>query len=191
MRKLLLLFLCCVPFFISCNKDKKETLQQGRLDIHIINQTKADDDKVGAPMPAEVLKNAAYFGCMAAGIWDNELMLGISENDKDFENNIIKVWGDYILYPSYDEANDREYLKLLDDGPYHIINRHNWRVCDENGKVLAYLPDEVFKENKIKIQALFKEKKYKEIYKLLQEAFTAIPITEEEYNKLEQSHPKK
>lgn len=194
--KKLLLILCLLPLvMVSCDKDDKpeKKTEPGLMHVHVKKElTKSGAAQNGCPTPAEVIKRAHHFVAMDGGMWgkDAEANLGIAEECKDYENNIIKVWGDYVVKPRYKDSEwvlEIDHYDLLDSKPYHIICRHNWRVCDRYGNILAYIPDEQFINARSKIRKLFDEGKYQEIYDLLQETFTAIPITEEAYNELEQS----
>ncbi len=200
MKKLLLLFFTLSLALTSCKEkdNKQEYLGAQLLNIHIKNQTTRADEVTNPtsqqiPTIQEVIKRADVLRYMDAGSWKDYRNVALDDDDKDYENNIIKILGDFILVA---ERNDYDgtptgKILLLDKEPYEMINCHNYRIYDKNDVLIAYIPDEVLIENKAKIQALYKENNLKAIYKLFQDTFIAIPTTQEIYDKLPQSQKPK
>ena len=127
--------------------------------------------------PAEIVRECQNF-CMDDSDEKINLLSGISDKMRDYENNRIKMWGQQII-------DEEGRLKET------FIKCKNVRICsgkypdkDNHRNIIAYIPNKVMQEGWIKIKKAYDAGNYDEVYRLFQEVYTAIPITPTEYAKL-------
>lgn len=169
----------------ACNGDKpkKGLLKQGTMvyinvkqdGLKAMDGTTSTDEKLYTP--AEIVKEAMNF-CLDDPEGDINVLLGISDEMKDFENNRIKMWGEQII------NRDGELVE-------YFMKCKNVRICngkypdkDNHRNIIGYIPNKVMQEGWIKIKKAYDAGNYEEVYRLFQEVYTAIPITPSEYQKL-------
>ncbi len=87
------------------------------------------------------------------------------ETMKDFNIPALKMLGIDVI-----NANG-EYIRDLTTAKSVFIT-------DINGDTLAYVPDEVIKAARPLIEAAYADENYTEVYRLFDEAFTFLPLTE-------------
>ena len=172
----------------ACNGDKpkKGQLKQGAMvyinvkqdGLKAMDGTISTDEKLYTP--AEVVRECSNF-CLDDPDGDINVLNGISDEMKDYENNRIKMWGEQII------SKDGELVE-------YFIKSKNVRIIAKNvpGKtnptvdegIIAYIPNKVMQEGWIKIKKAYDAGNYEEVYRLFQEVYTATPITPSEYQKL-------
>ncbi len=172
----------------ACNGDKpkKGLLKQGAMvyinvqekGLKAMDGTTSTDEKLYTP--AEVVRECSNF-CLDDPDGDINVLNGISDEMKDYENNRIKMWGEQII------SKDGELVE-------YFIKSKNVRIIAGNvpGKtnptvdegIIAYIPNKVMQEGWIKIKKAYDAGNYEEVYRLFQKVYTAIPITPSEYQKL-------
>lgn len=127
--------------------------------------------------PAEIVKESLNF-CIESTYGGKDVLVGISDEMKDYDNNRIKMWGQQIIT---EKGELEEYF----------IRAKDVRICngkypdkDNHRNIIAYIPNKVMQEGWVKIKAAYDAGNYDEVYRIFQEVYTAIPITPSEYAKL-------
>lgn len=87
------------------------------------------------------------------------------ETMKDFNIPALKMLGIDVI-----NANG-EYIRDL-------TTAKSVYITDINGDTLAYVPDDVINNARPLIEAAYAEENYTEVYRLFDEAFTFLPLTE-------------
>jgi hypothetical protein len=87
------------------------------------------------------------------------------ETMKDFNIPALKMLGIDVI-----NANG-EYIRDL-------TTAKSVYITDINGDTLAYVPDDVINNARPLIEAAYADKNYTEVYRLFDEAFTFLPLTE-------------
>lgn len=104
----------------------------------------------------------------------------VSPDQRDFEKPAIKMWGDDII-------RDGKIAQYWFDAR-DIVIRGAW-INDTGynpipGDTIAYIPNKVVAAAKVKIDKAYEAGDLEEVMRLFQEAFTAVPITGEEWQAL-------
>lgn len=99
--------------------------------------------------------------------------LGINEEDKLYDTHTIRIYSNYII------TQKGELLPDLIDG--HDFIFYDARTPKE---VVGYIPNAVMREAGRKIKEAYKAGNHDEVYRLMQEAFVAYPLTDAEYKAL-------
>ena len=102
-----------------------------------------------------------------------ESSLGIKEEDKLFDTHTIRIYSNYII-------TERGELS------HEFIDGHDFIFYDARHpeEVVGYIPNAVMHEAGRKIKEAYKAGNHEEVYRLMQEAFVAYPLTEAEYKTL-------
>lgn len=130
--------------------------------------------------PAEIVKESLNF-CIDDPEGSVNVLVGISDEMKDYDNNRIKMWGQQIIT---EKGELKEYFIKAKDVRIiagNVPGKTNPTV-DEG--IIAYIPNKVMQEGWVKIKKAYNEGNYDEVYRIFQEVYTAIPITPSEYAKL-------
>ena len=102
-----------------------------------------------------------------------ESSLGIKEEDKLYDTHTIRIYSNYII------TQRGELLPDFIDG--HDFIFYDGRTPKE---VVGYIPNAVMREAGRKIKEAYKAGNHEEVYRLMQEAFVAYPLTDAEYKTL-------
>ena len=103
----------------------------------------------------------------------SETSLGIKEEDKMLDTHTIRIYSNYII------TQKGELLPDFIDG--HDFIFYDARIPEE---VVGYIPNAVMREAGRKIKEAYKAGNHEEVYRLMQEAFVAYPLTDAEYKAL-------
>lgn len=103
----------------------------------------------------------------------SETTLGIKEEDKLYDTHTIRIYSNYII------SQQGELVPDFIDG--HDFIFYDARTPKE---VVGYIPNAVMREAGRKIKEAYKAGNYNEVYRLMQEAFVAYPLTDAEYKTL-------
>lgn len=123
---------------------------------------------------------------------------GIAPEMRDVEHQRIKMWSEMVIAKRPFKENGQRVDKwtLLDDG---WISRRDVRLVISNiepfttddgvvipagEKVIAYIPNAKMDEAQKAIRKAWEAKNNEEVYRLFNEAFTFIPITNNEWEAL-------
>lgn len=126
--------------------------------------------------PKEVVENAGNFTFTRIDGMQN-VVLGIAPEQLDVENARIKMWGEQII---------SENGELVD----YFIGARDVRIMqgalpeDGGNFAIAYIPNAKMIEAEKRIKEEYKKGNYDEVYRLFHEVYTAIPITQAEWDKL-------
>lgn len=103
----------------------------------------------------------------------SEAYLGIKEEDKLFDTHTIRIYSNYII---------TQKGELLPD----FIDGHDFIFYDARTpkEVVGYIPNAIMREAGRKIKEAYKAGNHEEVYRLMQEAFVAYPLTDAEYKTL-------
>ena len=102
-----------------------------------------------------------------------ESSLFIKEEDKLFDTHTIRIYSNYII------TERGELSPEFIDG--HDFIFYDGRTPKE---VVGYIPNAVMHEAGRKIKEAYKAGNHEEVYRLMQEAFVAYPLTDTEYKAL-------
>ena len=171
MRRILIL-LCVVAVattFASC--DKGDKWRNGTLAINVRESvaTKAD----GHLTPAQIVRKA-YSLDMSNGIDSFHGRRGWAPEQRDTVNNKLMMYSTDVI------GIDGE----LKNGQYSFINTKSAYIVDSNEVVIAYIPSSVLKKAHDDIIEAYNRNDYDAVYKLFNDAYEAIPITQAEYDAL-------
>ena len=173
MKKLFIL-LTCVAVLASCSKDD-EWDSDRTLDINIRESlTKADAD--GHFTPKEIVDStwAMEFNYNDVDGSIGTARRGFSEAQRDTINWKLKMWSEDVIFEG----------KLNDSYRSNFLQAFNVRLLTANRKVIAYIPNSVLRTAETAIRKAFTDGDYDTVYSLFDDAYTAIPITQEEYDAL-------
>ena len=171
MRRILIL-LCLVAVataFASCNKEDKWS--ERTIDINVRESLTRGED--GRLTPAQIVRKA-YSLDMSNGINAFHMRRGWAEQQRDTINNKLMMYSTDVI------GIDGE----LKNGQYSFINVKSAYIVDSNEVVIAYIPSAVLKKAHDDIIEAYNRNDYDAVYKLFNDAYEAIPITQEEYDAL-------
>lgn len=126
------------------------------------------DDQI--PTPREVVERAGSFMYKDHKTGKPNMPLAIAPEQKDFENNRIKMWGEMIVEP--DGTLNDYFIKLRD---LRILAP--MRDGETENPIIAYIPNKRMAEAELAITTAYNEGNNAEVYRLFQELYTAIPTT--------------
>lgn len=151
-------------------KDKLRSLDVETRALPII-----DGDTQKILTPKEVVEEAVNFVLTGKDAYGNiveNVRVGITDSEmKDIPNARIKMREDMIV--------DR-FGKLVT----YFFEAKNVRIEGTNGIIIAYIPQATLQEAWTKIKAAYDKGDYDTVYKLFQDAYTAIPCTTKQYEAL-------
>lgn len=130
--------------------------------------------------PAEIVRECQNF-CIDDPEGSVNVLVGIGDEMKDYDNNRIKMWGQQIIT---EKGELKEYF-IKSKNVRIIIGKVPGKTnptLDEG--IIAYIPNKTMQEGWVKIKAAYDAGNYDEVYRIFQEVYTAIPITPTEYAKL-------
>lgn len=139
--------------------------------------TTTTDDPI--PTPREVVEQAINFLMTEPQTGKPNCGLAIAPEQKDFENNRIKMWGEMIIEP--DGTLSDYFLKVRD---FRILARLQGDETEQ--RIIAYIPNRKMEEAEAAITKAYNEGNYDEVYRLFQELYTAIPTTTARWKKLKE-----
>ena len=122
------------------------------------------------PTPREVVEQAITFMYKDYETGKPNMPLAVGPEQKDFENNRIKMWGEMIIEP--DGTLSNYFLKVRD---FRILARLQGNETKQ--RIIAYIPNKRMEEAEVAITKAYNEGNYDEVYRLFQELYTAIPTT--------------
>lgn len=171
----------------ACNPKEEPNKQQvldpsAQLYINVRNQPMRDaqdttttEDPI--PTPREVVEQAITFLYTDPKTGKIDMPLGIADEQKDYENERIVMWGDMIITDKdRKEAGDYHlndyFLKVRD---FRILAR--LQGDEKEQRIIAYIPNKRMAEAEVAITKAYNEGNYDEVYRLFQELYTAIPTT--------------
>lgn len=156
----------------GCGKD--DGVRHGTVDINVRETaTKAGD----VLSPKEIVKQC----------WAIEIDLangqggirGWADAQRDTVNCKLKMWATDVI--------NEETGKLLNDPENDFLGAKTARLIlglEDNYRVIAYIPSATLEAARTSIQAAYDKGDLDEVYRLFQEAYTAIPISQEDYDAL-------
>ncbi len=172
MRRFLIL-LCLVAVstaFASCGKENKWS--ERTIDINVREiLTRADVDS--ALTPAQIVRKA-YSLDMSNGINAFHMRRGWAEQQRDTVNNKLLMYSTDVI------SIDGELMNTK----YDFINVQSAYIVDSNEVVIAYIPSAVLRKAHDDIIEAYNRNDYDAVYKLFNDAYEAIPITQAEYDAL-------
>ena len=122
------------------------------------------------PTPREVVEQAMNFLMTEPQTGKPNCGLAIAPEQKDVENNRIKMWGEMIIEP--DGTLSEYFLKVRD---FRILARLQGDETEQ--RIIAYIPNKRMEEAEVAITKAYNDGNYDEVYRLFQELYTAIPTT--------------
>ena len=137
--------------------------------------TTTTDDPI--PTPREVVEQAMTFMFTNPRTSKPNSALAVGPEQKDFENNRIKMWGEMIV--ERDGTLNDYFLKVRD---FRILAR--LQGDEKEQRIIAYIPNKRMEEAEVAITKAYNEGNYDEVYRLFQELYTAIPTTTARWQEL-------
>lgn len=137
--------------------------------------TTTTDDPI--PTPREVVEQAMTFLFTSPLTGKQNSALAIGPEQKDFENNRIKMWGEMIIEP--DGSLIDYFFKARD---FRILARLQGDETEQ--RIIAYIPNKRMEEAEAAITKAYNEGNNAEVYRLFQELYTAIPTTDARWKEL-------
>lgn len=156
----------------GCGKD--DGIRHGTVDINVrATATKAGD----VLSPKEIVKQClAMESLFENGEWSRR---GWADRQRDTVNCKLLMYASDIIDEDYgtlhDDINARDFL----------VAKYAWLVNDKD-EVIAYIPSANLEEARRKIHAAYDKGDLSEVYRLFQDAYTAIPISQEDYDILKE-----
>lgn len=131
--------------------------------------------------PRQVVEQAGAF--ITNGVM-GEASLGISSKEEDGEKalEMKDVKNARFLLPGDMIIKKDPYTGEISLDPY-FLTAEDIRVSDGN-KVIAYIPQSVVKKAWEEVQTAYNAGDYEKVYKLFDEAYTAIPCTQKQWEAL-------
>ena len=188
----LLAVVAVVMAVTACNgKDKPNgRLEQGAmLYINVKNgnlksmdvRATDGDNKEGLLTPREIVETATAM-VFAHPDGRKNTNISILPEQKDVENERIKMWGEQVINA---DGTLNEYFITLRDVRIVAPNK-----LDKDGKMIpdfnvtGYIPNEVMERAEKEIRKEYAAGNYDKVYKLFQDAYTATPINLEMWEAL-------
>lgn len=171
MRRFLIL-LCLVAVstaFASCGKVNKWSERTIDINVRENVTTKADEHLT----PAQIVRKA-YSLDMSNGINAFHMRRGWAEQQRDTVNNKLLMYSTDVI------SIDGELMNTK----YDFINVQSAYIVDSNEVVIAYIPSAVLRKAHDDIIEAYDRNDYDAVYKLFNDAYEAIPITQAEYDAL-------
>lgn len=168
MRRFLIL-LCLVAVstaFASCGKVNKWSERTIDINVRENVTTKADEHLT----PAQIVRKA-YSLDMSNGINAFHMRRGWAEQQRDTVNNKLLMYSTDVI------SIDGELMNTK----YDFINVQSAYIVDSNEVVIAYIPSAVLRKAHDDIIEAYNRNDYDAVYKLFNDAYEAIPITQAEY----------
>ena len=167
--KKLFIFLLCAAAIVAC--DKGDKWSERTIDINVRESLTRGED--GRLTPAQIVRKA-YSLDMSNGIDSFHGRRGWAPEQRDTVNNKLMMYSTDVI------GIDGE----LKNGQYSFINTKSAYIVDSNEVVIAYIPSSVLKKAHDDIIEAYNRNDYDAVYKLFNDAYEAIPITQAEYDAL-------
>lgn len=145
--------------------------------MKVTNATDTTTTEDPIPTPREVVERAGCFIVTEPRTGKPDCPLGIADEQKDYENERIVMWGDMIITDQdRKEAGDYHlndyFLKVRDLRILGVL-----RDGETEQPIIAYIPNKRMEEAELAITTAYNEGRYDDVYRLFQELYTAIPTT--------------
>lgn len=177
MKKLFIL-LTCIAVLASCSKGN-EWDSDHPININVretLSRADTTDTTARRLTPKEIvqqtwsiqLHNVDEYGIVY------EPVRGFSDAQIDTVNWRLKMWSTDII----------DFRGNLMDGPLDFLNSYDVTLIKESCEVIAYIPNSVLETAREEIISAYNDGDYDRVYDLFDDAYTAIPITQAEYDEL-------
>lgn len=176
----LLVALVAMMALVGCNGKDEPAVKKikpldpnAKLSINVRTSLKSalNDSDTKHLTPLEIVQQAGQMEYKLASNGQN-IYRSISDVQRDVENVAIKMWGTDII--SVEDGSLQDYF----------LDNRNYVFTLPMGDTIAYIPNVVVIEASKNIRQAYKEGDTEKVYKLFQDAFTALPITGAEYAEL-------
>ena len=169
--KRILMMLICAAAIVATACDKENKWSERTIDINVReSHTRGEDGRL---TPAQIVRKA-YSLDMSNGIDSFHGRRGWAEQQRDTINNKLMMYSTDVI------GIDGE----LKNGQYSFINTKSAYIVDSNEVVIAYIPSSVLKKAHDDIIEAYSRNDYDAVYRLFNDAYEAVPITQEEYDAL-------
>lgn len=172
MKKILFLLIVSLAFASCDKKDLPEP--KGQLDPNaMITLRPAASARATVPglTALEIVEQAVNL-CYQTYWLDNintgeikTVVRTFIEEHKNLENQLLRMWGTDII------TQDGDYRK-------DFTNAFNVYITNASNDTIAYVPDAVINAARPLIEAAYEDENYTEVYRLFDEVFTFLPISE-------------
>lgn len=165
------------------NKDKPKILEQGAmLYVNVKNPANMkaaiadvptiEGDEFTRLTPRQLVEKAIMFYFLHRDDKGEiaESNVSIEDEQKDIEGERIKMWGEQVI--NRDGTLNDFFIGLRDV-------RIGMTIVE--GNIGGYIPNSVMEEAEREIRKAYSEGRYDDVYRLFQDAYTAIPCTEKEW----------
>lgn len=163
----------------SCESDKPNGLldPNAQISINVVSgaTTRAESDEEQPLSPLEVVKQAMSLHVTAHGR-ETDSSRRILDKQRDLENVAVRMFGNDIISES--PRHKGELQKAF------IGGKDVYFTTLDDKDTIAYIPNRVLREAYIKVLAAYESGNHEEVYKLFQQAYTAVPCTGKQYREL-------
>ena len=176
MKRILLSILTIALLAVACDKKDITVIDKGKLDpnaVILIKPAKGVQLRAFVPglTATEIVEQTENIKWQTQWLDDvySEVPVpiarGFSDAQIDVEIPALKMWGVDII------SQTGEFYKTF-------IYGTNFYLTDRNNDTIGYVPQNVIDNARILIEAAYNDDNYTEVYRLFDEAFTFLPITE-------------
>lgn len=179
---IVLLALVAVVAVTACDgeKPKKGLLKQGAMvyvnvkegGLKAMETTTAPNEETRLT-PRQIVEQALNFMFIDPESKKPDMNIGILDVQRDLENVRIKMWGEQVINKD----------GTLND---YFISLRDVRILGLADAIIGYIPNKVMEKADKEIRQAYEAGEYERVYELFQEAYTATPITTQEWNALKE-----
>lgn len=123
--------------------------------------------------PRQIVEQAQDFMFIDPETKKPDMNIGILDVQRDLENVRIKMWGEQVINKD----------GTLND---YFISLRDVRILGIGSGIIGYIPNKVMEKADKEIRQAYEAGEYEKVYELFQEAYTATPITTQEWNALKE-----
>lgn len=180
MRAYIIIILSGLIALTSCcksNEDRPNILKDATLNINVRDGLRSEGNGQTLLTPREVVEKTDIMKFLSPKYKNTISSRGFSDAQRDFKNNRLKMWAsDVILDRGGTIELETEFLLARD---VTLIDARG-----DKSDTIAYIPNKVLEQSYKDIREAFEKKDYQRVYELFEQAYTAIPITGEQYKEL-------
>lgn len=179
MRAIIIILLSGLIALTSCcksNEDRPNILKDATLNINVRDGLRSEGNGQTLLTPREVVEKTDIMEFIPSKHKDRIASRGFSDAQRDLKNNRLKMWAEDIILDRGGTVELETTFLLARD--VILID------AGEKSDTIAYIPNDILEKAYKDIRVAFDQKDYQRVYDLFEKAYTAIPITGEQYKEL-------
>lgn len=180
MRAIIFFLLSGLIALTSCcksNEDRPNILKDATLNINVRDGLRSEGNGQTLLTPREVVEKTDIMEYRSPNFNYDISSRGFTDAQRDLENNRLKMWASDIILDRGGTIELETTFLLARD--VTLIDARG-----DKSDTIAYIPNSVIKQAYKDIKEAFDKKEYQKVYDLFEKAYTAIPITGEQYKEL-------